>query len=80
MKPETNRFIEKVRGLQSKPLLGGGESAFNENFDSIGNTLHVHVLFEKERRSNKQNLFVSEKRSCVAIRVDCVDAMTKFKS
>ena len=80
VKPETNRFIEKVRGLQSKPLLGGWESAFNEDFDSIGNTFHGHVLFEKERRSKKRNLFVSEERSFVAIRVECIDAMITFMS
>ena len=62
VKPEINRFIEKVRGLQSKPSLGGLES-FKENFVCIGNTLHGHVLFEKERRSNNIIIFESEERS-----------------
>ena len=65
---ETKKFIAKIDKLQQRPILGGWEDEFSQSYDEENETFFGRVLWQKERRSSRRNLNVSETRAFSAIR------------
>ena len=76
--PETNRFTTKLEKLNDRPLVGGWEEKFYDNYDEDDNTFFGTVLWQKERRRGNRNLFVSEIRAFPAIRVEVLLSLRQF--
>ena len=74
---EVTKFQKKLAELLDKPMIGGWEEALKHSMTNDG-ILHGIQLWQKERRAIQRNLFVSEPRSFVAIRLECIQAMRHF--
>ena len=76
--PETKKFITKIDKLQQRPILGGWEDRFSQSYDEENETFFGTVLWQKERRSSRRNLYVSETRAFSAIKFEVLQSLRNF--
>ncbi|XP_025423121.1 LOW QUALITY PROTEIN: zinc finger protein 862-like, partial [Sipha flava] len=83
-----NTVVQMIENLKVSPLLGGWEYEFNKNTIVTHNSefekniikLHNIELFDKNQQSRrkKHNLYVSDKRSFLAIRNDVIEHIVNY--
>lgn len=78
--PKIGEFIQKIKHLAEKPLLGGWEEVLENELNDTEETLKSVKLWKKERRTGKRNEFVSDHREFSAIRNDIICAVENFMS
>ena len=77
---------DNLSSLKSDALVGGDEEKFNkllcQQTTANGQVYHFqgHQLWQKFRRSNKHNAFVTDQRDVSAIRVELVMSLLNFMS
>ena len=76
--PETKKLIAKLDKLHQRPIIGGWEDKFSQSYNEEDGKFFGTLLWQKERRTTRRNLYVSETRAFSAIKVEVLQALHNF--
>ena len=76
--PKTKTLMAKLDKLHQHSLIGSREKKFSQSYNEEDGTFFGTVLWQKERRTGRRNLFVSEMRAFSAVRVEVLLSLRNF--